>query len=676
MKSSVVKTILIMLFLLLSSALADSWQLPAHPEGKHKSMRLRADYLEDVYHYNVKNYLLNWDVTDTLNRSISGKVTIQAQAEQILSEFIFDLYDNMVIDSLLYSNTQHQLYPINLSQITRQNNRVSVYLPFPAAPNENFQMQIVYHGQPVGGSLMGLTFSSHGNNNAAIASLGEPEDSRIWWPCKDLPSDKATAEIRIITHAHQLAASNGLLQSITIRPDSKLEHFWKTAYPTSTYLLSLAVSNYRKSTIYYHGLDGNLQMPIEIYAYPELYAQTLEDCSILPEMLSCFGNKFGEYPFSSEKYGIALFNWGGAMENQTCTSYGSYLIDGLHTFDWVMAHELAHQWLGDQVTCQTWKDLWLQEGGASYLENIWYEYKYGEAAYLNGLAKQRNSYFYEDSRTRFPLYDPPAPYLFGRTTYEKGAWIYHMLRYLVGDQAFFDGIKSYLNDPRWSYANATTDQFIDYMDSYANVDLSAFKNEWIYSAGHPQYAWAYEAKDHDIKIQLLQEQRENDQTPFFTTPLPCKIRLASGRDSVLILKPQSRYQVFDFQFAEKISLEEPVLNYREKVLCTTRQMPIDSVDYQLSGRAIEIISTFPNPCREQLTIHFNIADYRMLDDLHYTLYNIKGELTGAGEIEEFKPGYNYHQLNLPALSSGLYLIKIQYRKASDLCATGKFIFIQ
>ena len=671
------KNSLFLLMILIASTLFGyDWLLPDHPEGKHCRRKVRTEYLDDIYGYDVNHYNLYWDVTDTAERIVSGNVTISATATGTLNSFIFDLYDNMLLDSLQFTAPDGLLHILSSTAYYRSSHRVFVTLPIAVSAGQQLKMRIVYHGQPAGGTLMGLTFSTHGDNKAVVASLSEPQDSRIWWPCKDIPSDKAVADIYIVTHPHQLAASNGLLQNITALPNGKLVHHWKTLYPTPPYLLSLAVSNYKKHTIYYTGLNGSQNLPIELFAYPELESQTLEDCSPLPEMLKCFGERFGEYPFMTEKYGIALFGWGGAMEHQTCTTYGSHLINGQHTYDWVMAHELAHQWFGDLVTCATWKDLWLQEGGASYLENIWLEYQLGDSAYFAQLNKHKTRYLFEDGESRFPIYDPPVAYHFGKTTYNKGAWIYHMLRWVLGDSTFFSSMRSYLHDPLHIYANATTAQFITSLQNSSGVDLTAFKNEWIFAAGYPEYAWSYEISGHSLLIQLLQEQRTIDNTPLFTTPVPVKISFIGGLDTVITLRPTSRYQEFRYELPHELLNVKPLFNWQEKVLCTYRDMPPDSALHQLEGNPLEILKVYPNPSSGEFRLLFNIADYRMHEKLEYEICNTLGQQVISGQLADFQRGYNDIKISHPELPNGLYFIKLHYRLAVDYQALVKVAVVK
>ena len=634
--------------------------LPLEGKSKFKFSKT-GKYLDDVYFYDVNDYNIHWDISDTLNKKISGNVIMTARTQfsgtaTIFDKIVFDLFDNMSVDSVFLLEPIPTRYKFNLSsQMSRLNNRVTMSLPWILNDNQQFKIEIFYHGVPTQAGFKGFEFAVRSNGKSIISSLSEPENAHTWWPCKDMPNDKSTADIYIKTWPFHKAASNGLLIE-TLQQNGKTVYHWRETYPITTYLISIAASNYQQFSYDYTALNDTTTMPIDCFVYPEKYSQAYEDFNLLPEMIHCYAIKFGEYPFVNEKYGMAMFPWGGAMEHQTCTSYGDGLVRGDHYYDDVVAHELAHQWTGDLVTCATWKDLWLQEGGASYWEFIWNEYKYGETAALPVLTAQRSNYFYEDAQSRFPIYNPPEDYLWGSTTYDKGSWLYQMLRFLVGDEKFFSGMKSFFADNRWHYGSAITDQFIAHLDSTSGVRLNRFKEQWIYKAGYPQYAYAKKFDGNNLSIQLTQEQSSANNTPIFNMPVPVRIQFTDNTDTILVLKDSLNYQQFDFAFNKPLKTTVFDFNYKEKVLCKKRSVAYNSINLTAIEENCELEQNYPNPFNNSTQISFNLPSEELVK---ITVTNCRGEM--VKEILNTSLSSGKYSINFDgsALNSGVYFYRLQ-----------------
>jgi hypothetical protein len=202
-------------------------------------------------------------------------------------------------------------------------------------------------------------------------------------------------------------------------------------------------------------------------------------------MLEFYAGLFGEYPFVDDKYGMSAFPFGGAMEHSTNSSYGYNLITGDNYYDWIIAHELAHQWWGDSVTPETWEDIWLNEGFASHSEALWFEHLGGAEAYHSYMAGLYSSSF------SGPLYDPF--YLFSSTVYDKGAWVMHMLRGVMGDTGFFQGLRDWYTGHKDATGN--TAQFQTTMEALYGGSLDFFFQQWVYNANRPRYEYGYTTAD-------------------------------------------------------------------------------------------------------------------------------------------------------------------------------------
>jgi hypothetical protein len=235
-------------------------------------------------------------------------------------------------------------------------------------------------------------------------------------------------------------------------------------------------------------------------------------------MIGAFEDRFGPYPFPGEKYGMAEFSWGGAMEHQTLTSYGEYAVDGWDTNDWIVAHELAHHWWGNRVTLASWEHIWLNEGFARFSEALWYES-------LGGIKGYRD-WMREMWRPTFPGALVPPDYLFNSTVYMKGAWVLHMLRGIVGDPVFFTALRSY--GDRHAFANATTDDLIAVFEEAAGSDLGWFFEPWVYGTGRPIYDATWEViEGTELTLDLWIEQKQSE--PPFRMPLEIEIEDEWGR---------------------------------------------------------------------------------------------------------------------------------------------------
>jgi aminopeptidase N len=318
------------------------------------------------------------------------------------------------------------------------------------------------------------------------------------------------------------AGSNGLLVEDTAA-DGRRRMTWRESYPIAPYLISIACTNYRSFEGTHTGQDGRI-LPLLYLAYPEDLADAQSSWARTAEMIGALENRFGPYPFYGEKYGMAEFSWGGGMEHQTLTSMGEYYIDGTDANDWVVAHELAHQWWGDMVTPASWDHIWLNEGFARYAEALWFESRWGIEAYRDWMRALW--------RPSFPGAIVPPDYLFNATVYQKGAWVLHMLRGVLGPEVLFPALRTYAE--RHAYANVTTDDLVAALEEISGRDLDWFFDEWVYGTGRPAYFTSYEVEPGpDGAILNLTITQAQDEPPF-RMPLEFGITDALGSYRVTV----------------------------------------------------------------------------------------------------------------------------------------------
>ncbi len=457
-------------------------------------------YKIDILHYDINIELHPED------KIINGDVILTAQIkDEDLSSIDLNFYDNFKIEKLLVNNKK-----VNY---INQNSRLSISLN-ELHNNDTIRIHIVYNGTPKKLGLSSFVFGTI-NGRSLIYNLSEPTYSSTWFPCNDMPTDKAFLDMKITNDKKYISISNGKLISIKESGERKTFH-WKSFYPIATYLICLYSSEYEHYKDYYISATNDT-LPIEYYIIPEHLEKAKVDFENHTLMIKTFSKLFGEYPFIKEKYGVAEFLWNfGAMEHQTITGVGTNFVTGNKYFNDIYVHELAHHWFGDAVTPATWKDIWLNEGFATYCEALYYEALYGKDALFSTMRAKHNSDFEER------LYDP-IDNLFSQTVYEKGAWVLHMLRYEVGDSTFFDILKTYFET--YKYKNASTNDFENICEIVSTKDLTKFFDQWIYNGtGILKVDYNWDVKQEKDKlvlnINLVQTQKGYGEYHF---PLEIKI---------------------------------------------------------------------------------------------------------------------------------------------------------
>lgn len=407
------------------------------------------------------------------------------------------------------------------------------------AKSENFSLLINYEGIPktAGGAFVFKTI----DKEDVIYTLSEPDNSPIWWPCKDVMSDKFTFDISMTVPGEMTAVSNGTLSSVTDEMNGDKTFKWESGYPISTYLVSMAIAKYDQWTEVYTSLDGQTKMNVDYYTYPSYTEKAKFDWKNTVPMMEFFSKTFGEYPFLREKYGMAMFGWiSGAMEHQTISSMGYTLVTGNGRFEDVVAHELVHQWFGDAITPKTWKDIWLNEGFATYGEALWVEHKKGNDAYINFMRDNDYGFF------QGTVYDPEG-FIFSSTVYNKGAWVLHMLRGVVGDSVFFKIVKTYYE--KYEYRNADTQDFKKVCEDVSGTDLTYFFNQWIFDGtDRPVYKYSWKTdgfmddeKDGFYMLRLNLRQTQEDHE-IYKMPVKVFVKTDKGSEEFTFFNDQKTQQ--------------------------------------------------------------------------------------------------------------------------------------
>jgi aminopeptidase N len=387
----------------------------------------------------------------------------------------------------------------------------------PHAPGDTLVLAVDYSGAPTRGLY---TYARN------TYTLSEPYDARRWWPCYDLPSDKATLDLYATVPDSNVCYSNGVLVSVTPAgppaPAGQSVWHWRETHPIATYLVSLAVADY------WEWSQPGAPVPLIHCTFPEDSTKAKLDFANVPAMFGVFAARWGAYPF--DKYGqaaVSPFSVGG-MEHQTMTTINRSWLRGDRYWEFGVAHELAHQWWGDWVTCVDFRNIWLNEGFATFGEAVWHEGFYGAAAYDAYIQAQMNAALAADANFRYALYDPPASHLFGTTIYKKGSVVLHMLRRVLGEASFDAGMRAY--GQSFGFGAASTADFEQAMEDASGQPLDWFFGPWVYGQGLPTYQWVWqtlpaEAGASDLAVFVRQTQTE---APLFRMPIELRIVRAGG----------------------------------------------------------------------------------------------------------------------------------------------------
>jgi aminopeptidase N len=558
--------------LLLAGATAEAhyWEQPTSGyEVVYRAKREARPWVkpwdrEVEYGYDALQYGL--DLTISLSPdSISGTVTMHGVvSDESLDEVLLDLYSTMVVEG-----TWVNLAPV---AFTHLGDELRLQLLSTLSQGEEFEVRVSYRGVP----LDGMFFSSHAGQ-PIVYTLSQTDYSRGWWPCKDVPWDKAPATITVTVPEGMVVASNGVLDSTAVA-GGQATYYWTEHWPIAPYLVSVTATDFETfSDWYVYGPSDS--MPVQYWVYPEHLAEAQASFVTVPDMLEFFAQRFQPYPFPDEKYGMAVFPRGGGMEHQTCTSIGANQITGDLAYEWLYAHEAAHMWWGDMVTCGTWKDLWLNEGFAVYCDALYAEHAHGYAAFKARMRQFRLSYFLEDADLgRFPMYDPA--YLWGATVYEKGAWVLHMLRGVVGDANFWDIFPAWADS--FAYDAAVTADLEEVCEAVSGQDLGWFFDQWVYQAGYPEYEYDYaiaeDGGNWEVELHLYQVQAN---APVFTMPMQALVLSAAGDRMETVLQTQTDADTFTI--ACPWQPQKVVLDPEEWILQTMQW----TNPYTLGGEVVE-----------------------------------------------------------------------------------------
>ncbi len=583
--------------------------------------------------YDIQYHRCFWSLNPKINSNIAGNVLFSFQVQGgNYDSLAFDLIADLYVDSVLYRGIP--------TKFIRKGNKVFVYKNGKWLDGERDSFTVFYQGNPasIPGGFGAYTYDAHATG-PIIHTLSQPYGAPFWWPCKQTLSDKIDSIDIIVETARDFkVGSNGVLVKIDTSNSSKSIHFWKHRHPVATYLVAIAVSNYAEFTDFakFHGRMDSL--PVVNYVFPQFLQTTqIEAKRVLP-MLRLFDSLFIEYPFMNEKYGHAQFTWGGGMEHQTM----SFMVN--FSFD-LTAHELAHQWFGDLVTCGSWNDLWLNEGFATYLTSVAYEYIYDKNTFRDKMRGTRADITADPNGSVKPKDTSSVNQLFnGRLTYRKGAWLLHMLRVRLGDSLFFEGCRQYLIS-RKANGFATTDQFRVVMESVSGSDLREFFKQWYEGDGFPNLKINWEQKGSILKVKIEQTP-SNPSVPFWkiTVPILFSNKL-TGQQELKFFTPQKLTEeyVLNMMFDVDTAIFDPQVTVLAKAAIGGMNL----------GKIQEDpVFVFPNPSNGEI---INVMS-RNPDILSLEIVSLLGQTVQSSNFN--LNAVQNVTMDVSSLSTGAYIVRI------------------
>lgn len=590
---------------------------------------------------NTANYDLTYHklefTVDPSQFYIAGKVTSTYTALANMSTVTFDLSSELTVLSVKKNN-------VNLTFSQNTSNELIITLPSVQATGTSATVEITYEGAPPSTGFGSFETTNHAGE-PVMWTLSEPFGAMEWWPCKQDLNDKiASIDVFITAPTALVAVSNGLQQAKVNNGDGTSTTHFHHNYPIPAYLIAIAVTNY---TIYTQqaglGTVASPFFPIVNYLYPEEAASSQADLAVTPAIMNFFEATFVPYPFRAEKYGHAQFGWGGGMEHTTVSFMGGF-DRGL------IAHEMAHQWFGDKVTCGDWKDIWLNEGFATYLASMVIENFDGEAAFISDKNSKINSI---TSQAGGSVYVPASDetnvnrIFSGRLSYSKGAMVLNMLRLKLGTTNFLQALRNYLNDVDLAYDYAVTPDLIEHLEAVSGLDLTEFFNDWIYGQGYPIYAIEAGNSSPGMATIIVNQTQSHPSVSYFEGQVPVRLLGTGGQQQDYVLNNTVNGE--NFQVSVPFNVTGVVFNPKKDIISKNSTAVLANEIFELDSK----VSIYPNPATTELNIQ--IPSNVSLEAV--VVYNALGQ-----NVFESKSTI----VDVNSLSTGVYSLKITTSEGSVL----------
>ncbi len=401
-----------------------------------------------------------------------------------------------------------------------------------AKAGEKFDITIRYEGKPAKGMYFILPDKDYPDRPSQIWTQGESEDTHYYLPTYDYPNDRLTTETILTVPTSWITVSNGKLINVSDAGKGLKTWYWKESVPSSTYLITVVAGEFDEVKETWHGI------PVTYYAPKGRGDRLAVNYGRTPAMMELFSKKFGvDYPW--EKYAQVMVDdfVAGGMENSSATTNnGTSLVhpklapEYVAGQDELISHELGHQWFGDLVTCKDWGDVWLNEGFATFLEAVWTESRYGKDQADYQRWENAREWLGSHNLWSKPIvrHDFDDSSEFDENAYDKGGWVLYMLRHQMGEDAFYRGLKHYLEVNRGK--NVVTADLAKAIEEATQTNVDQFFSQWLYGAGAPRFelSYVYDGGKHQVMLTVKQTQKVEGRVGLFRVPVEVEITTATG----------------------------------------------------------------------------------------------------------------------------------------------------
>ena len=612
-------------------------------EAERKSM-INKELLKysKMIDFNVNPNTLNYDLRyqrleldlDPAQQFVSGTVTSHFVPNQNISSIYFDLSDALTVSEVKYHGAS-----LPFTQLATKELKIDFPAVIPSSSLDS--LSIKYSGAPDTGGSAGDAFTvSTQNGTPVLYTLSEPYGAQEWFPTKQSLNDKIEkVDLKINTPSQYNVASNGKLYSETLLPGNRKLTFWQTNYPIPAYLIALGITNYTKL----NDTMGSPAFPFVNYLYPSTTSNStvMSNIEWTKTVMNTFEQYFGQYPYRSEKYGHMQFGWGGGMEHATMSSMGSWGRG-------IIAHELAHQWFGDKVTCGAWNDIWLNEGFATFGEHLANEkLLMTNSQFMSYLGSEMN-YITSSSGGSVYVSDTnlgnTGAIFSGRLSYSKGGYVVRMIKWILGDDVFYSALKDYHSRPELAYGYAKTADLKNSLLMSTGKDFTEFFNDWIYGQGYPTYQIRWNQTSDQVLRFKVSQTTSHSSVNFFEMPLPIKVNGTGGQVAYLVLNHTTKNQNFANQINFPVSSVQ--FNYENQIIQRNSTVTKDTTILAVNDSGKDPVKVYPNPVKNSLSVS------GITKDQQYEIYSMDGKMIKTGTYSSGKT------IDVNSLTKGVYLLKI------------------
>jgi aminopeptidase N len=480
--------------------------------------------------YDIRHFDLEVEVFPA-DKRIQGRNTVTVATLDDLSRFEINLDDRLELESVTADGVACTFH--------HRDSVIAVELPAPWAAGERHEVSIIYGGTPKVALrapwIDGFVWSETPTHEPWIGVTGQSDGGDNWWPCKDHPSDEPDEgmDITLTVPAGLVGLSNGRLLGETENADGTVTSRWHVSYPINNYLVTVNIAPYVPIEERYHGVDGNLDVPLVFWSVPEYEVHARTMWRQMPGILEVLGRRFGEYPFFADKFAVAHAPYYG-MEHQTLVAYGAMFTDNAYGFDELLLHEVAHEWWGNKITVSDWADFWIQEGFATYAEALYVDDTLGEERYLDYMRRIRQRVSNHEPMVRGENLTPAQAY--SGDIYMKGAMVLHTLRWLLGDDDFFEVLWRFVDgDHPDACRLVSTNDLQALVGEVSGLDLGWFWERYLHRAKPPRWRVKRRPEGDRERVEIRWDDRG------FELPLPVvvggkerRLEMPGGRASFLV----------------------------------------------------------------------------------------------------------------------------------------------